>query len=93
VEESIPSGQSFWDAVETAENIEFVLTHPNGWEGAQQAQMRDAAIHAGLINDTPSSRARVHFVTEGEVCLQHIYSTEHPPERFSFLGELAFLHQ
>lgn len=30
--------------------------------------MREAAVHAGLINDTPSARARVHFVTEGEVC-------------------------
>jgi len=64
----IPSGKVFWDTAVNTANIEFVLTHPNGWEGAQQAQMREAAIHAGLIDDIPSARARVRFVTEGEVC-------------------------
>ncbi len=28
---------------------DYVLSHPNGWEGTQQSQMRSAAILAGLI--------------------------------------------
>lgn len=40
--------------------------HPNGWEGAQQAQMRKAAILGGLIPDTVDGNERIEFVTEGE---------------------------
>ncbi len=47
----------------------FVLSHPNGWEGTQQSQMRTAAILAGLIPDTPTGNARLSFVTEGEASL------------------------
>jgi hypothetical protein len=50
-------------------NVEFVLSHPNGWEGAQQAKMRRAAIYGRLIDDTPEGRARIRFVTEGEASL------------------------
>ena len=49
--------------------IDFVLSHPNGWEGAQQAQMRQAAVLAKLIPDTPAGHARLSFVTEGEASL------------------------
>ena len=52
-----------WDSIST---IELVLTHPNGWKGPQQSQLRTAAIKAGLIQDTPAEHARVHFVSEGE---------------------------
>jgi len=52
-----------WDSITT---IELVLTHPNGWKGPQQGQLRIAAVKAGLIQDTPADHARVHFVTEGE---------------------------
>ncbi|KAG6918264.1 hypothetical protein DXG01_015638 [Tephrocybe rancida] len=48
---------------------EFVITHPNGWEGVQQFQLRRAAITGGLIPDTDDARARIHFVTEGEAGL------------------------
>jgi len=54
-----------WDSIS---GIELVLTHPNGWGGPQQSQMRSAAIKAGIVPDTPAGRARVHFVTEGEAC-------------------------
>lgn len=61
--ESAPNGQAFWTSF--GDNIEYVLTHPNGWGGAQQAQMRASAVQAGLIPaDTPD---RVQFCTEGEV--------------------------
>ena len=61
---SEPNGELRWDSV--SDNIELVLTHPNGWGGPQQTQLRTAAIKAGIITDTPAGRSHVHFVTEGE---------------------------
>ncbi|KAF9262570.1 hypothetical protein L218DRAFT_391751 [Marasmius fiardii PR-910] len=58
---------SFWSSVQNG--IYFVLSHPNGWEGAQQSSMRRASIKAGLIPDTREGQARLTFVTEGEACL------------------------
>jgi len=52
-----------WDSISV---IELVLTHPNGWKGPQQSQLRTAAVKAGLIKDTPAEHARIHFVSEGE---------------------------
>jgi len=61
---SEPNGELRWDSV--SNNIELVLTHPNGWGGPQQAKLRTAAVQAGIVPDTPAGRSRVHFVTEGE---------------------------
>lgn len=61
------NGPALWKAVE--KDIQFVLSHPNGWEGSQQSKMRRAAIYAGLIPDTDEGKARVRFVTEGEASL------------------------
>ena len=61
---SEPNGQLRWDSV--SNNIELVLTHPNGWGGPQQAQLRTAAVRAGIVPDTPAGRSGIHFVTEGE---------------------------
>lgn len=61
------NGRDLWDSVE--EEIEFVVSHPNGWEGYQQKQMRDASVLAGFIQDSPEGHARVSFVTEGEASL------------------------
>ena len=61
------NGHSLWRAVE--HDIQFVLSHPNGWEGAQQSKMRRAAVYGGLIPDTDEGRARIRFVTEGEASL------------------------
>ena len=60
-------GSALWRAVE--EDLQFVLSHPNGWEGAQQTKMRRAAIHGGLIPDTDAGKAQIRFVTEGEASL------------------------
>ena len=72
------NGVELWTSVD--QHIEFVLTHPNGWGGAQQAQMRKAAIQGGLVSDTSEGRARVHFVTEGEAslhfCIQNGLTTD-----------------
>ncbi|KAJ7057214.1 hypothetical protein C8F01DRAFT_1061528 [Mycena amicta] len=65
--EHYPSGDALWVTLE--DTIEFILTHPNGWLGEQQAQMRVAAVRAGLVPDTAADHARIHFVTEGEASL------------------------
>ncbi|GJE96029.1 heat shock protein 70 family protein [Phanerochaete sordida] len=69
ITETHASGTSLWNSLEG--RIDFVLSHPNGWQGPQQAKMRHAAIKAGLVPDTPAGRARVHFVTEGEASLHY----------------------
>ncbi|KIM86828.1 hypothetical protein PILCRDRAFT_816085 [Piloderma croceum F 1598] len=56
-----------WKSIEN--NIDFVLTHPNGWEGAQQSDIRRAAIIAGLIEDTSDGHSRLQLLTEGEASL------------------------
>ena len=61
---SEPSGELRWDSV--SDSIELVLTHPNGWGGPQQSQLRTAAVRAGIVPDTTVGHSRVHFVTEGE---------------------------
>ncbi|THU88824.1 hypothetical protein K435DRAFT_761555 [Dendrothele bispora CBS 962.96] len=67
--QSTPYGVSVWESVE--DNIQFMLSHPNGWEGAQQSQMRRAAILAGLITDLKEDHGKVQFVTEGEASLHY----------------------
>jgi hypothetical protein len=61
------NGQSLFTSVE--HDIQFVLSHPNGWEGPQQTRMRAAAVYAGFVPDTDIGRARIWFVTEGEASL------------------------
>ncbi|KIL60615.1 hypothetical protein M378DRAFT_14065 [Amanita muscaria Koide BX008] len=61
-----------WDSVER--NTYFVLSHPNGWEGKQQSQMRKAAIAAGLVDESEASE-RVSFVSEGEASLHFCLNT------------------
>ncbi|KIM84081.1 hypothetical protein PILCRDRAFT_96828 [Piloderma croceum F 1598] len=61
------NGRALWSAVQ--HDIQFVLSHPNGWEGAQQTKMRRAAVYGGLIPDTDEGKARIRFVTEGEASL------------------------
>ena len=69
IEETHANGIDLWRSLEA--HTEFVLSHPNGWEGGQQASMRIAAIRAGLIPDTAESRSRISFVTEGEASLNY----------------------
>ena len=61
------NGQDLWESVE--KNVQFVLSHPNGWEGPEQGQMRRAIVNAGLVPDTSAGHSRVSFVTEGEASL------------------------
>ncbi|PCH36683.1 hypothetical protein WOLCODRAFT_157381 [Wolfiporia cocos MD-104 SS10] len=72
------NGESLWASVES--RIEFVLSHPNGWEGNQQTKMRRAAAQGGLVPDTQAGHSRIHFVTEGEAsmhfCINSGFATE-----------------
>ena len=61
------NGLELWTT--TKDDIHFVLSHPNGWEGKEQSQMRKAAVKAGLVPDNPSGHSRISFVTEGEASL------------------------
>ncbi|KZP20068.1 hypothetical protein FIBSPDRAFT_932499 [Athelia psychrophila] len=61
--------ESWWNSV--ANNIDFVLTHPNGWEGAQQSEIRRAAVLAGLVSDTLQGQSRIQLLTEGEASLHY----------------------
>lgn len=67
IEDTHANGPALWRNVK--HDIQFVLSHPNGWEGAQQTKMRRAAIYGGLIPDTDEGKARIRFVTEGEASL------------------------
>ncbi|KAK0448948.1 uncharacterized protein EV420DRAFT_1647225 [Desarmillaria tabescens] len=73
IQESHQNGAYLLASVQ--DHIEFVLSHPNGWEGAQQRKLRRAAVYAGLIPDDDKGHERIHFVTEGEAslhfCIDH----------------------
>ena len=67
------NGVDLWNSVKS--DIDFVLSHPNGWEGTQQSEMRRAAVLAGLVPDNMSGHSRLSFVTEGEASLH--FSVQH----------------
>jgi len=67
IQDTHANGMRLWESVK--DQLHFVLSHPNGWEGAQQAEMRKAALLAKLIPDTAAGHARLSFVTEGEASL------------------------
>ena len=67
IEDTHASGPDLWNSLKS--DIDFVLSHPNGWEGTQQSEMRRAAVLAGLVPDNASGHARLSFVTEGEASL------------------------
>ena len=69
IKETHPAGAAFWKSIENS--VEYVLSLPNGWEGSQQAQMRRAAIKAGLVANDVQAQDRISFVTEGEASLHY----------------------
>jgi hypothetical protein len=68
-----------WTSVENS--VEFIFSHPNGWEGLQHQKYREAIEGAGLIPRTLKGRARVHMITEGEASLHYCVSSL--PEEFA----------
>ncbi|EFI28066.1 hypothetical protein CC1G_14092 [Coprinopsis cinerea okayama7 len=67
IQETEANGESLWESLEGS--IHYVITHPNGWEGYQQSQLRSSAVLAGLIPESEEGNSRVSFVTEGEASL------------------------
>lgn len=76
--ESEFSGPNMWRSLEN--QIEFVLTHPNGWEGPQQQQIRQAAELAGLVPSGEDGQSRLHLLTEGEAslhfCVRNVFASD-----------------
>ena len=69
IQDTHVQGTDLWEAVEKEDTIHYVITHPNGWEGFQQNQLRDAAIIAGLVKGDEEEKgkpSRITFLTEGE---------------------------
>lgn len=71
IAQSHPDGASLWESLGDA--IEFILTHPNGYEGPQQDMMRKAAILGGLVTSPDAAQERIKFVTEGEASLHYCF--------------------
>ena len=67
IEDTHPIASRNWSTLRR--EATFVIAHPNGWEGIQQAKLRRAAVKAGLVPDTAAGKSRVVFVTEGEASL------------------------
>ena len=65
-------------------SIEYIFTHPNGWECVQQQLYRQAIVAAGLVSATPEGQARVHLLTEGEAslhfCVAELVNSEIPKQ-------------
>ena len=74
IEETHANGVRLWQSLKTT--TDFVLSHPNGWEGTQQAQMRSAAVYAGLVPSSPEGHSRIHFVTEGEASIHYCIAND-----------------
>ena len=70
IQDTHANGPELWSSVK--DDIHYVLSHPNGWEGTEQNQMRRAAVLAGLIPDKPTGHSRIDFVTEGEASLHFV---------------------
>jgi len=92
IKDTHANGQDLWNSVKA--DIDFVLSHPNGWEGTQQADMRKAAVLAKLIPDTPAGHSRLTFVTEGEASLHFAIASGLPigAMKVSGVGLLSLLH-
>lgn len=67
IKDTHANGPELWTSVES--DVDYVLSHPNGWEGVQQEKMKKAAVLAGLVPDTALGMNRISFVSEGEASL------------------------
>jgi len=56
------NGAGLRTALESSEEIRYVLAHSNGWEGSEESWMRKAAVQL----DSRNSHEYISFVTEGE---------------------------
>ena len=91
-EASEPNGELRWNSI--SNSIELVLAHPNEWGSSQQANLRTAAIKAGIVPDTSAGHASVHFVTAGEANLNFCASQSQAGRslkvcRYSYLKQVS----
>ncbi|KAH0836421.1 hypothetical protein J3R83DRAFT_8024 [Lanmaoa asiatica] len=71
IQESYPG--YIWQSVK--DDIQFIFTHPNGWEGAQQQQIRRAIELAGLVPSTFRwTCSRLHF------CIWDLFASGEPDQ-------------
>jgi len=63
---STPNGANIWDRLQ--DRRVTVLSTPNGWDIAQHAFLRTAAIKAELVSEIDSEK-RLQFITEGEASI------------------------
>ena len=66
IQEHEPMGKDLWESL--GPNIDLVLSHPNGWEGREQAFLRKSVVQAGVFTEE-EALSHVSFVTEGEATL------------------------
>ncbi|KAJ3522838.1 hypothetical protein NMY22_g11713 [Coprinellus aureogranulatus] len=76
IKDTHANGPELWSSVEG--DVDYVLSHPNGWEGVQQEKMRKAAVLGGLVPDTAVGMKRISFVSEGEASLHFSISNGLP---------------
>ncbi|PPQ99002.1 hypothetical protein CVT24_003484 [Panaeolus cyanescens] len=86
IKERHANGVELWRSLQG--NCQYVITHPNGWEGAQQSQLRRAAVLAKLFPDDANGHARLTFLTEGEASLHFCVGSDLTTE--SIRVKLAF---
>jgi hypothetical protein len=63
--------EAIWQRLEQKGKIEFVIAHPNGWTGYEQAFLRKAAVDGGLVSEINASKV-VHMLTEGEASVHFV---------------------
>jgi hypothetical protein len=91
IEEGHAKGEDMLRSYE--HTTEFVLSYPNGWEGSQQTQIRNAAIVAGLVPDTREGRSRIHLVTEGEASLHYCFGSGPATDGFQVRLRFCVLYE
>ncbi|PBK82171.1 hypothetical protein ARMGADRAFT_1171040 [Armillaria gallica] len=73
IQESHQNGSELLSSCQ--DHVEYIISHPNGWEGTQQKKLRRAVVYAGIIPDDDKGHEKIHFVTEGEAslhfCIDH----------------------
>lgn len=70
IRDTHPAGASLWTSIEN--NIDVITNSPTVCQGDERlARLREAAIRAGIVTDTPVGRAQLHFITEGEATLHY----------------------
>jgi len=66
IQEHEPMGRELLESL--GSNVDLILSHPNEWEGREQAFLRKSVVKAGVFTEE-EALSRVSFVTEGEATL------------------------